>query len=251
MPPRDLRLPLGIGAGLCDDDAETLVGAGGMMPLSPVDWVVAVLKEVENSTVAISTDVSISRLEARVADVILELFEDKGGGTPESPVVEVNAVLPDKMTSAVPLVGEGVAIVSLPERGTLVLSGGTTPESPVEKAVKVLLLVANEPPSDVARTEVSSEMFADRIGGKTPPPPVLRSVAVELGIVTSNDPAEVSTAGELVDTLELSITVMTEGGIIPPEPVDTAVYVSPEMVKFPLPDDTVGYVQSDPLDCGP
>jgi len=103
------------------------------MPLSPVDRVIAVLEEVEISTVPTPIDISISRLGTRVADVVLELLETSGGRTPEPPVVEANTVLPENVTLTVPPVGEGVTAVSLPERGTLILlSGGRTPESPVE-----------------------------------------------------------------------------------------------------------------------
>jgi len=106
--------------------------------------------------------------------------------------------------------------------------------------VKVLLLVAKEASPDVAATGTPSEILADERGGRMPSPPVLCNVAVEPEIVISKVPAEVTTAGGLVDRLEFPIAVTTVGVMIPSRPVDTAVYVAPEIVKFPLPDDSVG-----------
>ena len=103
------------------------------MPLSPVDRVIAVLEDVEISTVPTPIDISISRLGAGVADIVLELLETSGDRTPEPPVVEANTVLPENVTLIVPPVGAGVTAVSLPEMGALLLlSGGRIPESPVE-----------------------------------------------------------------------------------------------------------------------
>jgi len=104
----------------------------------------------------------------------------------------------------------------------------------------VLLLVAKEAFADVAATGIPSEMLEDETGGRTSSPPVLCSVAVELKIVISKVPAEVTTAGGLVDTLEFPIAVTTVGVMIPSRPVDIAMYVAPEIVKFLLPDDSIG-----------
>jgi hypothetical protein len=87
-------------------------------------------------------------------------------------------------------------------------------------------------------------------------------VAVEPEIVNSKDPTDVTTTGSAVETLEFDtswidcdarvLTSVTRVGVmIPSAPVDTTMYTLVETVKLPLPDDTVGYTQSDPLGCEP
>jgi hypothetical protein len=145
VPPIDVMLTSGVRAKLGKDTVEAFAEDGGMMPESPVEKVTAVLGEVENATEPTEIDMSISTLGDGVADTVTETFVAGGGMTPESPVTEVVAVLPETVKFAVPAVDEGISSVSTLEADReTVLAGGMRPESPLELAAEVLLLVAKK-----------------------------------------------------------------------------------------------------------
>jgi hypothetical protein len=180
VPPIDVMLTTGVGAKLGREETEAFVEDGGMMPESPLESVTAVLEDVENSSEPTEIDMSISRLGDGVAETVMETFVAGGGITPESPVTYVTAVLPDTVKLPVPPVDDGMNTISpLETEIEAVLPGGMIPESPVEFAANVLVLVGKDAILELMSVTLSMDTFTDGAGGMIPDAPALLMVAVD------------------------------------------------------------------------
>lgn len=173
-----------------------LEGAGGMIPVEPVEVAIAVPEDVEDSSE--SSETMVPTLEAG------------GGTTPESPVEDVTAVLPDDTALFDPSDAETASrLVSVDTEPELVLEGGTTPESPVPVDVYVLLLVEN----NAAPEDTDCDKMME-----------------ELPVEFLTDVLPVAREGMLGVTVSVTVTVVLrvgDGGMTPESPVELEVSVLP------------------------